>query len=470
MAQGDLYRLLRQISEEVHKNTTVLRDEMEAWTHYLDVSADDVTKQVFIQLRDIELKQRGQQGITRTYGYTVKNEMSREDATSALSEIGEGTSFSEDAKTAIKAACNAYAENVYNLLQSAKGSSFQVDKVKGNNTNYTLKITPLGTANANVYKFLTKGKVLEIAKTRLKRELNLLYSKYLKKVLPKRQIDVRKEVFFHLGHITAVSEVQASKAITSLQSAIKDVETKWNVAGLAESLINYEMLSKFSSLGNPEFTKDFDSKVAYVRPESEASNLTQSGYEKEVLNRVRAAFKKIIDANPSWAEQGGSDSVVDAIGKSLMQTAAKRGAKVQGNIKINSKSNKSTIQDKIKSKERKITQKIGSIGAEDYKQVQTSTPTVNLKSLIPVLNMRLPEFVRANMGQGGRLVNRTGRFAESSKIIDISEDATISYTYMRYPYGVFEQDRARDPRPLIEQSIRELARGLIQEKFNTRRV
>jgi hypothetical protein len=471
MAKGDLHRILMDIEGELNKSTTSLRAEMEAWVHVMDVSASDVAKQVFIQLRDIELKQLGQMGLVKTYGANVKSETTREDATGALEAISQGATFSEEAKADIKTVCDNYARSVYDLLVANAGSTFNVRKIRGNDTEYTVQITPLGPAGTNVYKFLTKGKVLEIAKTKLKRELNLLYSKHLKKVLKKRQIDVRGEVFFHLGHITAVSEVQAAKAVSSLRDAVTNVEKKWEVAGLAESLLNYEMLSKFSNLGNPEFTKEFDAQVAYVRPESEASNLTQSGYEKEVLNKVRAAFKKIIEGNKDWASQGGSDSVVDAIGKSLLAKAAKHGAKVNSKTQIDSTPNKVTAQSKIKSQVRKVRTSIGSIGAEDYAETGNVTQSgVSLNRMLPMLNERLPEYVRANMGRNGRLVNRTGRFAESTEIVDLGDGSTITYSYMKSPYQVFEGDRTRDPRPLIEESIRELAAGIIRTKFNLRRV
>jgi len=40
---------------------------------------------------------------------------------------------------------------------------------------------------------------------------------------------------------------------------------------------------------------------------------------------------------------------------------------------------------------------------------------------------------------------------------------------MRNPYQVFEKDSQRDPRTLIDKSIREIATGLIQQRFYTRR-
>ena len=67
-----------------------------------------------------------------------------------------------------------------------------------------------------------------------------------------------------------------------------------------------------------------------------------------------------------------------------------------------------------------------------------------------------------------KLENQTGRFATSVRAIDIQSTArgfpSVGYTYQRQPYGVFESTSGsrfassdRDPRRLIEQSIREIA-------------
>jgi hypothetical protein len=76
-----------------------------------------------------------------------------------------------------------------------------------------------------------------------------------------------------------------------------------------------------------------------------------------------------------------------------------------------------------------------------------------------------------------RLQNRTGRFADSVRVIAETK-GVISYTYMKSPYQVFEQGSGRtpwasadrDPRRLIDESIRSIAAGIAANKFYTRRV
>ena len=79
------------------------------------------------------------------------------------------------------------------------------------------------------------------------------------------------------------------------------------------------------------------------------------------------------------------------------------------------------------------------------------------------------------------LTNRTGRFAQSVRAVDVVQTPqgfpSIGYTYMKNRYGVYEStsgtkfsDVERDPRPLIDQSIREIAIGFGLGRLYTRRM
>ena len=78
------------------------------------------------------------------------------------------------------------------------------------------------------------------------------------------------------------------------------------------------------------------------------------------------------------------------------------------------------------------------------------------------------------------LVNRTGRFAESAEVENVTvgpRGATVvEYTYMKDPYQTFEPGNAqgstfRDPRRIIGGTVRELAQGMLTDRFiRTRRV
>ena len=100
--------------------------------------------------------------------------------------------------------------------------------------------------------------------------------------------------------------------------------------------------------------------------------------------------------------------------------------------------------------------------------------------LMALINAKLPQTVASNMG-APRLENRTGRFAASPRVVDVQQTPqgfpSIGYTYEKNPYSVFEKtsgtrfaDANRDPRDLIELSIREIAQQLTIGRFYTRRV
>jgi len=105
----------------------------------------------------------------------------------------------------------------------------------------------------------------------------------------------------------------------------------------------------------------------------------------------------------------------------------------------------------------------------------------NITSLQALINAKLPQTVAQNMGPPG-LENRTGRFASSVHITDVSQTAqgypSIGYNYQRNPYQVFEMTHGdprwatpdRDPRKLIDSSIREIAAQLAIGRFYTRRI
>ena len=99
---------------------------------------------------------------------------------------------------------------------------------------------------------------------------------------------------------------------------------------------------------------------------------------------------------------------------------------------------------------------------------------------IAIINKELPDTVRKNM-QSPQLENRTGRFAESVKLTDVVQTPkgypSFGYTYQRNPYQVFENGSSgnwsngeRDPRQLIDKSIREIAAQFAIGRFYTRRV
>jgi hypothetical protein len=101
-------------------------------------------------------------------------------------------------------------------------------------------------------------------------------------------------------------------------------------------------------------------------------------------------------------------------------------------------------------------------------------------SLRQIINSKLPQKVAANMGAPG-LVYRTGTFANSTKVVNVENTKqgypSIVFDYEREPYGVFDRRTgkapwntpSRDPRALVDRSVREIVREMAIGRFFTRR-
>lgn len=128
-----------------------------------------------------------------------------------------------------------------------------------------------------------------------------------------------------------------------------------------------------------------------------------------------------------------------------------------------------------KAKRSKIKRKKYSVTTS--KNQKTAMSPIALAALI---NAKLPDEVASKMG-APRLDNRSGRFASSARVTDVSITTqgfpSIGYTYRKDPYQVYEvgsgtrfSDSQRDPRPLIDASIRSIAAQFLTGRLYTRRI
>lgn len=99
--------------------------------------------------------------------------------------------------------------------------------------------------------------------------------------------------------------------------------------------------------------------------------------------------------------------------------------------------------------------------------------------LIALMNKRLPNAIVNNMGDPA-LNNQSGRFAASVRVINILQTPkgfpSFGYSYEKFPYQTFEQGIGqqgtmdRDPRRLIDRTIREVATEFAVGRLFTRRL
>lgn len=229
-----------------------------------------------------------------------------------------------------------------------------------------------------------------------------------------------------------------------------------------------------------------------VRPITKAQNKELSAIEKTLVNIIRRSVRdslvkhKIVDIK-------GSPSIKQKAGKAIIDKLKPKVKVRNGKVVVRVDSTYDAVKLGLSSTT------VGTATNKGPKPRSASAPSKKLqkprikvrggkavlpdiRSFIGILNKRLPTKVAQNMGSP-RLNYRTGRFSNSTRVNDIQYTPkgfpSIQYTYMRYPYEVFEfpgsgsplaQQGQRDPRTLIDKSIREIMAEFAIGRFYTRRV
>jgi len=221
---------------------------------------------------------------------------------------------------------------------------------------------------------------------------------------------------------------------------------------------------------------------------SQILNVLESKKEKALMADLQKKLTTAIEKLGGVPELEGSDSLVTGVRKNAVKAIMKQFSTIKG-AKITTETTKiiesrGSTSIKGSGKTTKSNKRPGAFIAKKKpkkakQKRQTASPSIpNLASILGILQQKLPQTVAKNMGSP-RLNNRTGRFAGSVQVTDIAQTAkgfpSIGYTYMKRPYQTFETGGAqgsadRDPRTLIDGSIREIAAGLAMGRFYTRRV
>lgn len=173
-----------------------------------------------------------------------------------------------------------------------------------------------------------------------------------------------------------------------------------------------------------------------------------------------------------------NDNAVNIVHHNLISELSKvKGAKVLKKTKSSSREAKKVSLTK-KGKSPRSTTQAKAIAATKRKRAATTGISARPLALIGIINRQLPQQVAANMGYP-YLEYKTGRFASGTRITEAITTAkgfiSFGYTYDKFPYQTFEPGYAqgdinRDPRKIIDRSIREIAAQFALGRFYTRRV
>jgi len=493
MAQGDLKKLLENIENTLvrqmakdDKSSKRFREVLERRPHDLTIDRDSLAREIMLQIKELTKSaaaprtEKGNlvQSLRREFG--SGSGLSREESKKALSALAneEGLTPSQiafayseagkivkDVASAVKNSASFADLRINNKLRR----NVEARRLGGDGvSSITIRLRSKSGKTANIFDVINE-EVVGPSKIRIKS--GLLAS--IKGLNATDIVDAQRR-FFNLGHVVAVSEVKAAKTLQSVDRRFSARSSTFDpISKQAADVLRLQIMSKFITLGNPEIRKEFFGEIMSVIPESEAANQTDSTYEKALLEDVKKALRDALKSlKTDWPGQKSSSSVLDIAAIELLKTAKKRGAKSKNTIKLDSKPNSSSIKTKLKKPSPpKPTVAAQTLGSLDLPKIVLKESPVSMQNLIPMLNQKLPELVKSNMGKNGALHNRTGRFAESVEVVSISGDGlNVGFTYQTDPYAVFESQGRRDPRPLIDVSIRQAAAGIMNVRFSTGRV
>lgn len=234
-----------------------------------------------------------------------------------------------------------------------------------------------------------------------------------------------------------------------------------------------------------------DKDMIIIKIESSSENRSRGQKSGLRSKKLRSQVKAFL-TREDLSDLEGSDSLKERKNKKVRKVTTDPFKKLANkNVKViaddlkekksSKKPVKSSVSPKVKSKRtRTRTRTRVSVNTKRRRSNKPASPASDMLKMIGLINKELPATVRKNM-VAPRLQNQTGRFADSVKVTEIIQTPqgfpSVGYTYQRRPYEVFEEGSSgnwangdRDPRTLIDGSIREIAAKMAIGRFYTRRV
>ena len=207
--------------------------------------------------------------------------------------------------------------------------------------------------------------------------------------------------------------------------------------------------------------------VTWLGFESPSDQWKNSDWEKKETKRIEVG---LLDYLRKYALKNAGEEYLEELDRVIDTSKAKRKA-----ARLSRRVQSVVIKNAKKTRTRK--RNLGAVVRIRDAKGQFTSPM----HIQAILNAKIKETVADNMGKGGALVYRTGRFADSVTVDKVMQSRqgtlTAFYTYMKAPYQTFERgfkqgSLRRDPRKLISASIREIARETLSHKLHirTRRV
>ena len=371
-----------------------------------------------------------------------------------------------------------FCSKMYNMFENynADRKKSFVSELKGSKTEFTFNLVPKVGGTVSIFNAFLKIKqeAQRPLITKLKKQINSLNTGR-KSGNQIKNINTR---FLDVGHEEGSAVVSQRKVATA--KALYRF-------GTGNEAIQRDFRKRIEGLGidiKIEKSKGLPMTIG-VSLESKTLNSAKGGSsEAELAANLQKDLQKVlaeIDSN-YWVNQEGSNSAIMQANIQLLNSFARvgRNKNVRTNIKEQKVKNKAS-----KSSPRKRGKAVAATGKKDTTIEKLPTFDISNKQsmfrFVALINQKLTETVKKNMNSPA-LQNQTGRFAESVKVMEVTQTRqgypSFGYRYQNRPYQVFEMGKGsppwatpeRDPRRLIEGSIREVAATLALGRFYTRRL
>ena len=406
-------------------------------------------------------------------------------------------------KNAKKAQRELYSTTLKHLIKIERASISKIDKDRLSALNATRK-SPKFTKNfSGTYKAIIINTYQQLKDSK---KPSAAFGTALKKVLTDNfpNMDEPGKVFggslknkdgrfvgYQLGHGDygqAVSGMRAQRVrdnVTEDSTLSKEDKAKalaiFQEAELKDVFAKFDHEVMFDE--NGKFRKDY---VLILSMQSAEEN------QKDARDKEKNVVKDLESHIGTLITDPNSTPLVEMIRQSILSSFSKS-KHVQHKGKVKERFNeKSKARGKRKMRTQRGTNERIVVGGTMFNQIRKKDVTPKKKkqnkqdnrSLLAYLteiNKRLPKKIEENMGPPA-LESRTGRFSSSVRAVDVNKTAqghpSIGYTYAKNPYQVFEQGKGqkpwasaeRDPRTLIDRSLREIAVELALGRFYTRRL
>jgi hypothetical protein len=286
------------------------------------------------------------------------------------------------------------------------------------------------------------------------------------------------------GHAVSTTKVLGAKSVMSTKTSQKKYAGTGGFKAIEKHIHTYEetmdvelgMEHVQHITARGKFKKSY---TAVMSGQLAELNMSDAQKEKaalaELIKSVEKEYATIVD-------QEGSDTLLEAVTKVVVlgNLTGKHIKHVKGAKPKKESKSKGKGRSKSSRKVKNPISVLSGSGAPKVSKKRSTKQGVSSSPLrlIGLINNKLPDVVKKNMGSP-KLINQSGRFAESTRIVDMIQTPqgypSFGYTYQKNPYQTFEPgynqgDPEKDPRKVIDQSIREIAINFAVGRFYTRRL